>query len=104
VAVFRKIANTGASVSCVSCPRCACEIPVQAALRMPREISVLCPNCGWRREYKSAELHDAEQDAGPTREFPRIQFGRKNVTKIEEENSFIQPKTRLNQIVSWLLQ
>jgi hypothetical protein len=104
VTVFRKIANTGASLSCVSCPTCSGEIPVQAALRMPREFSVLCPNCGRRREYQSAELHDAKQDAEPIREFPRIQFGRKNVKKVEEENIFIQPKTRLNQIVSWLLQ
>ena len=104
MAVFREIADTGASLSCVSCPTCSCEIPVQAALRMPREFSVLCPNCGRRREYQSAELHDAKRDAEPTREFPRIQFGRKNVKKIEEGNIFIQPKTRLNQIVSWLLQ
>jgi hypothetical protein len=102
--VFRKMANTDASVSCESCPTCSCEIPVQAALRMPREFSVLCPNCGWRREYKSADLHDAKQDTEPTREFPKIQFGRKNVRKIEKDNIFIQPETRLNQLVSWLLQ
>ena len=103
--MFREIADTGASLSCVSCPTCSCEIPVQAALRMPRAFSVLCPNCGRRREYQSAELHDAKQNAERIREFSKIQFGRKNVKKIEEEEDiFIQPKTRLNQIVSWLLQ
>ena len=104
VAVFRKIVKPDAIVSCVSCPTCTCEIPVHSALRMPREFSVLCPNCEWRNEYQPADLHDARRDAKATREFPRIQFGRKNVKKIEKENIFIQPETRLNQLVSWLLQ
>jgi hypothetical protein len=104
--VFRKKVTTDAivsCVSCVSCPTCSCEIPVHSALRMPREFSVQCPNCGWRREYQPADLHDAKRDAEPTREFPRIQFGKKNIEKIGEENIFIQPETRLNQLVSWLL-
>jgi hypothetical protein len=99
VAVFRKIVNAGAS--CVSCPTCSGEIPVQSALRMPREFSVKCPNCGERREYQSAELHDAKPEAGSPRECPRIQFGRKNEKK---KDIFIQPETRLNQLVAWLLQ
>jgi len=104
VAVFRKIIKPDVSMSCVSCSTCSCEIPVHSALRMPREFSVLCPNCEWRNEYQPADLHDARRDAKATREFPRIQFGRKNVKKIEKENIFIQPETRLNQLVSWLLQ
>jgi hypothetical protein len=104
VAVFRKILNPDAGVSCVTCPTCSCEIPVQSALRLPREFSVKCPNCGLRREYQSAELHDAKPKAESPRELPRIQFGRKDVKKIETENIFIQPETRLNQLVSWLLQ
>jgi hypothetical protein len=102
VAVYRKAVNAG--VSCVSCPTCSCEIPVQSGLRMPREFSVKCPNCGGRREYQSAELHDARPEAGLPREFQGIQFGRKNIKKIETEDIFIQPETRLNQLVSWLLQ
>jgi hypothetical protein len=102
VAVFRKVVDAG--VSCVSCSTCSCEIPVQSGLRMPREFSVKCPNCGERREYQSTELHDARPEAGLPREFKKIQFGRKNVKKIEVENIFIQPETRLNQMVSWLLQ
>jgi hypothetical protein len=104
VAIFRKIVKTDAVLSCVSCPTCSCEIPVHSALRMPREFSVLCPNCEWRSEYQPAELHEAKRDSEPPREFPRIQFGKKNVKNIEKENIFIQPKTPLNQLVSWLLQ
>jgi plasmid rolling circle replication initiator protein Rep len=77
---------------------------MQSGLRMPREFSVLCPNCGWRREYHPADLHDARPEAELLREFPRIQFGKKNVKKIETDDIFIQPETRLNQLVSWLLQ
>jgi hypothetical protein len=71
---------------------------------MPREFSVKCPNCGGRREYQSGELHDAKPEAGLSREFQRIQFGRKNVKEIETADIIIQPETRLNQFVSWLLQ
>jgi hypothetical protein len=73
-------------------------------MHMPREFSVLCPNCGWRREYRPADLHDARPKAELLGEFSRIQFSRKNVTKIEAEDIFIQPKTPLNQLVSWLLR
>jgi hypothetical protein len=104
MAVLRKTVKLDAGMSCVSCPTCACEIAVQSALRLPREFSVKCPNCGWRREYQSAELHDAKPKAEPPREFPRIQFGNKNVQKFETENIFIQPETRLKQLASWLLQ
>ena len=102
--VFRKIATHDAVVNCVSCLTCSYEIPVQSELRMPREFSVKCPNCGWRREYQSTDLHDAKPEAKSSREFPRIQFGKKNVKKVETEDIFIQPKTPLNQLVSWLLQ
>jgi hypothetical protein len=104
VAIFRKAVTPDAVVSCVSCPTCSFEIPLQSGLRMPREFSVLCPNCGWRREYHPADLHDARPKAKLLGEFPRIQFGKKNVKKIETEDIFIQPKTPLNQLVSWLLQ
>jgi hypothetical protein len=104
VPVFRKIAKPDAIVSCVSCPTCACEIPVQSVVRLPREFSVKCPNCGWRRDYQPAELHDAKPETEAPHEFPRIQFGKKNAKKIETEDIFIQPESRMNQLVSWLLQ
>jgi len=105
VPVFRKILNPDAGVSYVTCPTCSGEIPVQSALRLPREFSIKCPNCGWRREYQSAGLHDAKPGAESRREFPRIQFGKKNVKKIAAaENIFVQPESRLHQLMSWLLQ
>ena len=104
MAVFRKIVNPDAGLSCVSCPTCSREIPVHSAVRLAREFSVKCPNCGLRTEYQSAELHDAKPEAESLRKFPRIQFGKKGVKKIENENIFIQPENRLNQLVSWLLQ
>ena len=101
MSVFRKVITPDAIVSCVSCPTCSFEIPVPSAQRLPREFSVLCPHCGWRREYLSTDLHDAKQGAEPPRQFPRIQFGKKHEKKTE---IFFQPKTRLNQVVTWLLQ
>ena len=104
MAVFRKIATPDISVSCVSCQTCSCEIPVLSARRLPREFSVLCPNCGWRKEHQLAELHDAKQAADSTHEIRRIQFGRKDEKKNEEKDIFIQPKSRPIGLVSWLLQ
>ena len=100
MAVFRKVAAADTDVSCVSCPKCSFEIPVQGARRLPREFSVLCPNCGWRKEYQLAELHGAKQDWEKNREVKRIQFGKKNGT----EDVFIEPKAPRNGLVSWLLQ
>jgi ssDNA-binding Zn-finger/Zn-ribbon topoisomerase 1 len=87
-------------VSCVSCPKCSFEIPVLGARRLPREFSVLCPNCGWRKEYQLAGLHDAKQDWEQNREIKRIEFGKKN----EMKDVFIEPKAQRSGLVSWLLQ
>jgi hypothetical protein len=102
MAVFRKI--TQPDTSCVRCPTCSCEIPVLNARRLPREFSVMCPNCGWRKEHQSAELHDTKQDAESIHEFRNIRFGKRNGKKNENKDIFIRPKTRLNELVSWLLQ
>jgi predicted RNA-binding Zn-ribbon protein involved in translation (DUF1610 family) len=93
VATSRKISKPE---SCVSCATCYCEIPLQGTLRMPRQISILCPNCGQRNIYQSAEIHDSKQGAETTHIFQRNQFGKKR--------TFIQPKSRLNEWASWLLQ
>jgi hypothetical protein len=98
VAVFRKIVITDA---CVRCPTCSCEIPVLGARRLPREFSVPCPNCGRRNQHQSDELHDAKRDAEPTLSFESSQFGSKNICI---QDICAQPKSRLNQWVSWLLQ
>ena len=100
MAVFRKVATPDTDVSCVSCPKCSFEIPVLGARRLPREFSVLCPNCGWRKEYQLAGLHDAKQDWEQNREIKRIEFGKKN----EMKDVFIEPKAQRSGLVSWLLQ
>ena len=82
--------------TCVSCPACSCEIRLPSALRLPGQFSVLCPNCGQRKNYGSAEVHD-RKDAEATDTFRRIQFGgRKKIS--------IEPKSWLNECASWLLQ
>jgi hypothetical protein len=73
---------------------------VLGAGRLPREFSVLCPNCEWRKEHKSAELHSAKQDWEQNRESKRVQFGKKN----EPKDIFIEHKAARNGLVSWLLQ
>ena len=100
MSVFRNIATPDTEVSCVSCPKCSFEIPVQGAGRLPREFSVLCPNCGWRKEHQPAELHGAKQDWEQIRESKRTQFGKKNETK----DIFVEPKAPPKGFVSWLLQ
>jgi phage terminase large subunit GpA-like protein len=93
MAVFRKIVKTDAWVNC---PTCSCEILVAGARGLRREFFVPCPNCGRRTQHQLAELHDAKRDAEPIPPFGNIQFGTKNIC--------IQPKSPLNQWVSWLLQ
>jgi hypothetical protein len=64
--------------SSVSCPACSCEIPVVGTQRLPREFSVLCPNCGQRNFYQQVETHDPKQDAGAARTPAKIEFGKKS--------------------------
>jgi hypothetical protein len=56
---------------------------------------VLCPSCGRRKAYQLVEVHDRKQDAETTQASGLIQFGKKN---------WMQPKSTLNEWVSWLLQ
>ena len=72
----------------VNCPICSFEIAIPGGLGLPREFSVLCPNCGWRRVYHLADLHDPQQDAATVHIFERVQFGKKK--------SMLQ-KSRLNE-------
>jgi hypothetical protein len=104
MAVFRKIIQPDTSLSCVRCPTCSCEIPVLNARRLPPEFSVRCPNCGSRHEHLLAGLHDTKRDAESTQEIHNIQFGRRNGKKNESKDIVVPPKTRLNGLVSWLLQ
>ena len=102
MAVFRKNAKLDVSMSCVSCPTCAREIPVQSAARLPREFSVLCPNCGRREEHQLAGLHGAKPEEESIHGLRNSQFGKRNGKK--SENILIQPKTRLDEFTAWLLQ
>jgi hypothetical protein len=90
MAIFYKDPEVG---TCVSCRTCSCEIPLPAALRLPREFAVLCPNCGRRSVYRPADAHDAKRDTPRT--FARMQFstGKKKA---------VQPKSWLNKWASAL--
>jgi uncharacterized Zn finger protein (UPF0148 family) len=90
MAISRKDSSTG---TYVNCPTCGREIRVVTALRLPGEFSVLCPNCGDRQVYQSAETHDTKEDPEGTKTSRRIQFGKKKS---------MHPKSWLNQWASWL--
>jgi len=96
VATSRKTlkTDTGKPDTYVSCPTCAREIPVMGTSRLPRDFSVLCPNCGRRKVYQLAEVHDLKRDAETPQASGRIQFGKKN---------WMEPKSKLNTWASWLL-
>jgi transcription elongation factor Elf1 len=78
VAVFKKTIIK--ADTCVTCPICSREIIVLSAARLPRQFSVPCPNCGWRKEYRLAQLHDAKEAAETPPTIRRIQFGKKNMS------------------------
>ena len=78
MAVFKK--KIIKADTCVTCPTCTREITVLSAARLPRVFSVLCPNCGWRKEYQLAQLHDAKEAAETAPTIRRIQFGKKNMS------------------------
>ena len=91
--------------TCVSCPTCSCEIPVLNTIALPREFSVLCPNCGGRNFYQLAQTHDRKEDAEATQISARIQFGMKRATDGDLTAAKpMLPKSRLSQFGSWLLQ
>jgi len=91
--------------TCVSCPTCSCEIPVLNTIGLPREFSVLCPNCGGRKFYQLAQTHDRREDAEATQISGRIQFGMKPATVGDLTAAKpMLPKSRLSQFGSWLLQ
>lgn len=74
-------------------------------MSLPREFSVLCPNCGERKFYQVAQAHDRKPNAETTQISGRIQFGMKRATDRDlTAGTPMQPKSRLNEVVSWLLQ
>jgi hypothetical protein len=72
--------------ACVSCPMCSSEIPLPGGLRLPRQFSVPCPNCG--SEKFTAWLRFTIERRTPH-----------GVRRI-----FVQPKSRRSEGASWLRQ
>ncbi len=60
--------------ACVSCPMCSSEIPLPSGLRLPRQFSVPCPNCGQRKIHDLAEVHNRKDNASQIS--TEIHFGR----------------------------
>jgi hypothetical protein len=90
---------------CVTCPACSHEIPMVTANSLPREFSVLCENCGGRKFYQLAQIHDQKPDAEITGMPARIQFGMKRAIYLDETVGQPMPlKSRLSEFTSWLLQ
>ena len=90
---------------CVTCPTCFCEISVLTANSLPREFSVLCPNCGGRKFYQLAQIHDQKPDAEMARTPERLQFGTKRAIDHDRTGGeSMPPKSRLGEFASWLLQ
>jgi hypothetical protein len=103
VATFKKIIVK--NEVCVSCPTCGCEIPVLNTEALPRQFSVLCANCRGRNLYESTQVHDRKQSAGTTPNSGRIQFGMKRALDHDPiAAQSMPPKSRLNELASWLLQ
>jgi uncharacterized Zn finger protein (UPF0148 family) len=103
VETSRKI--TAKAEVCVTCPTCSHEIPVVTANSLPREFSVLCANCGGRKFYQLAQIHDQKPDAEITGMPARVQFGMKRAINLDETaGQPMPPKSRLSEFASWLLQ
>lgn len=60
--------------ACVICPTCSFEIPLASGKRLPDEFSMLCPNCGQRKFYRSADLHALAPDIEAVHAVRRIPF------------------------------
>jgi hypothetical protein len=103
VAISRKIMLK--AETCVSCPACSYEIPVLSAVSSPREFSVPCPNCGSRKFYEFAQAHDLTREAETTQIPGKVQFGMKHAIDCDlPAGKPMQPKSRLSELASWLLQ
>jgi uncharacterized Zn finger protein (UPF0148 family) len=103
VSIFKK-AIVGTD-GCVNCPTCGHEISVFKTTSLPREFSVLCSNCGGRKVYLTAEIHDRKPATETGQPSARIQFGtRAAVDRDQVAASMDHPKSRLGEIASWLLK
>jgi predicted nucleic acid-binding Zn-ribbon protein len=72
---------------------------------LPREFSALCPNCGGRKFYLSAEIHDRKRTEETAPHSARIEFGASTAIDSDQmAENLEQPKSRLGEIASWLLK
>ncbi len=90
MSVFQKEPKSG---TCVSCPRCSYEIPLENILRLPNDFSVLCPSCGHRSVYLSAQTHDPTQYEGAVRTTVGTEFSTR-------KKPLAQPKSWLSEWTS----
>lgn len=91
--------------TCVTCPTCSFEISVLNTKQLPREFSVLCPNCRGRKSYQVAQVHDQKPEAETTRGSAKIQFGTKEAIDSDlPVETPMQPKSLLNELAHWLLK
>lgn len=67
--------------SCVSCPSCSHEIRMASKAKLPREFSVLCPACGYRKVYQQADAHNPSPEPATTKAPAKIRFGKKGATQ-----------------------
>jgi hypothetical protein len=103
MAVFKKIIV--GTDGCVSCPTCAYETSVLKTATLSREFSALCRNCGARKFHLSAEVHDPTQTKETVRLYAKIEFGRRTaIDHAQMAAGLEQPKSRLDEIASWLLK
>jgi len=71
---------------------------------LPREFSVLCPNCGGRKFYQATQVHDQKQAAETAPISARLQFGMRREIDDDQTVESMPPKSRLSELTSWLLQ
>jgi transcription elongation factor Elf1 len=81
--MFQKEAKIG---ECVTCPRCSHEISLENALRLPTDFSAMCPNCGHRAVYLSAQTHDPIPYAGAVRAAVGIEFSTRKKALAESKS------------------
>lgn len=102
MAAFRKVIVK--TETCVSCPTCSWEIPMLDTQGLRREFSVRCPNCGGRKVYQLAQIHDQTQEVA-TPISRRIEFGtRCAIDDDQTAGKPMLPKSRLAGLAAWLLQ
>jgi|HubBroStandDraft_5_1064220.scaffolds.fasta_scaffold21681_4 predicted RNA-binding Zn-ribbon protein involved in translation (DUF1610 family) len=82
MAVFQKVVV--GTDGCVTCPTCGREISVLKTATLPREFSVPCPNCGARKLYLSAGIHDRTQTEETVKPRTKTEFGKRTAIDYDQ--------------------